>query len=301
MTDKKNFFGDHLEIKPIFMQRPKSMEEVMAEAFSHPSSTAENNASVEHKPIVENNATVENSSVEHKPIVENNATVENLHVESNAIVESSAIPANSATVAEMNKTSQSPIEQKDKANESSNIVAEPTTNTLESTAIVAISSAVENSAIVAVKATVVIEVPSRLRTDVELLRRMVTVKWQTFPEIEKAAVDSPSYWQAYTKAWHWIEDEEVPYLDKDSKLTLRKCYRKAFGDISAKGRFFGGQTILAQEVGLSKRRIQDILEIFNLLGWVRKIAHHNRGGYKGTDYEMYLPPKAIEYFLESML
>jgi len=288
-ADKKKFFGDHLEIKPIFMQRPKSMEEVMAEAFSN-SNTIENPSTIVEQTIVEQNAIVE--TMDSSAIVENPSTVAN-----------SATIANTTTVAKSNqndhhnKNDKTHNEKNDKDSDKEVTLSEPViVDTMANTTIVA-KTAVAN-ATVAVKTMVAAEIPNRLKADVILLRRMVTVKWQPLLEIEKIAIDSASYWQAYTKAWHWIEDEVVPYLDKDSKLALRRCYRKAFGDISAKGKFFAGQTSLAQEVGLSKRRIQDILEIFNLLGWVRKIAHHNRGGYKGTDYEMYLPPKAIEYFLE---
>ncbi|MBI4855054.1 MAG: hypothetical protein HY819_24905 [Acidobacteria bacterium] len=305
-VDKKKFFGDHLEIKPVFMQRPKSMEEVMAETFSKPS-TVENNATVENKTptdihaTVELQATVENLSVENNATVENKtptdihatvelqATVENLSVENNATVEKKAI-VNSKTLKNQAKDNNiNTLPEIEKPELEFPATAVKTT---------VVKTTVANNSTVAIQIPLE-EVPGRLRADVSLLRRVITIKWQTFPEIENLASDSPTYWQAYTKAWHWIEDEVVPYLDKDSKLTLRRCYRKAFGDITAKGKFFAGQTSLAQEVGLSKRRIQDILEIFNLLGWVKKIAHHNRGGYKGTDYEMCLPSKAIECFLEN--
>lgn len=265
--DKKKFFGDHLEIKPTFMQRPKSMEEVMTEAFSH--STVEQNATV-----------VSNSTIEHKVLassaVEYQTTVDKTSVADNSTVEKNI------------KTNKSSIDKETSIDRTT----EPTT--------VAKITTIEEKTTVGIKTIVAKEVPSRLKADVSMLQRMVTAKWQPLLETEKLCVDTPNYWQAYTKAWHWIEDEVLPYLDKDSKLTLRHCYRKAFGDLSAKGKFFAGQTLLAQEVGLSKRRIQDILEIFNLLGWVRKMAHHNRGGYKGTDYEMCLPPKAADYFLGSV-
>lgn len=354
-TDKKNFFGDHLEIKPTFMQRPKSMEEVMAEAFSRPS-TVENKTIVEDKTTVEQNSIVENSTptlskieptakknystvensttVKHNSIVENStpsfSKIEQVAKKNYSTVEDETRVNYSTTVDNKTRVDYSPTVENSTTVEQYATIEQPTTIVLttvdnksidkqeksltqpaKETNLLTLSEAktntillatvehatVVNDATIAKKATVA-EIPSRLRADVSLLKRVVDVKWQEFPQIETIAKDSPTYWQAYTKAWHWIEDEIVPYLDKDSKLTLRKCYRKAFGDISAKGKFFAGQTLLSQEVGLSKRRIQDILEIFNLLGWVRKIAHHNRGGYKGTDYEMYLPPKAIDYFLE---
>lgn len=312
--DQKKFFGDHLEIKPAFMQKPKSMEEVMAEAFSR--STVENSATVEKENTVaqktrveqqkENNATVEQKTmVEQKTTIKNNLSREKFDkVDPNgelAIDSKSTIEL--ITTVDQTTVDQTTVEDKHQA------ILKPINQDLEEVFLpekllstTVDMTTVENATVVElamVAKSTVAGIPNRLKADFLLLNRVVTVKWEPFLAIEKVAKDSPFYWQAYTKAWHWIEDEVVPYLDKDSKLTLRKCYRKAFGDLSAKGKFFAGQTLLAQEVGLSKRRIQDILEIFNLLGWVRKIAHHNRGGYKGTDYEMYLPPKAIEYFLEN--
>lgn len=141
------------------------------------------------------------------------------------------------------------------------------------------------------------EIPTRLKADVDYLRQALKDSWQPVPKLATRLPGlEAQYWMAYAQAWHILEDEIWPHLDKDSRLALRYCYRQAFGNPQAEGRFFAGQTILAQEVGLCKRRIQDIMEIFNILGWICKVAHYNRGGRKGTDYEMHLPAKASELF-----
>lgn len=223
-SDKKknDFFGAHLEVKPSFLQRPKTMEEVMAEAFS---------------------STVAQTA----PVVEPPA------------VAPTPIPAiNPLTI--------------NGGQDSSTVAPAPTV--------------VESAAVAE-------ESPARLREEVARLAQ-ISSEWQPLP----ALGESPGYWRGYALTWHWLEDEILPHLDKDVKLALRRFYRKAFGEPAAGGRFFGGQTGLAQEVGLSKRRIQDILELFHLLGWMRKIAHFNRGNRKGTDYELRLPPPAIEIFVK---
>src|SRR5262249_46873901 len=141
-------------------------------------------------------------------------------------------------------------------------------------------------------AAVVSDIPIRFRDEVSRLKDTTDHPWE---RVETKS-DSREYWSGYSKAWHWLEDNILQHLDKDSKLTLRRCYRKAFGEPNSNGTFFTGQTALAREVGLSKRRIQDILEIFNLLEWVVKTAHHNRGELKGTQYEMRLPHQAAIMF-----
>lgn len=306
---KKSFFGEHLEIKPAFMQRPKTMEEVMAEAFSKQQA---NNAKTE--------TTVEESTVEHNTIVEHKATVAQNKEEIPSIVKEQLAVAEQSTIdlparVVGSTVAVKTVEEKESSNKyfthsdskeftdslefTLTAVAQPTvaytpivtekTNvpTIEQTTVVNSATVVEQ----AIKPTTI---PARLRSDITFLSRMIATQWQPLSDTE---TNSTNYLQGYVEAWHWIEDEILPHLDKDSKLTLRRCYRKAFADPKTKGRFFAGQTSLAQEVGLSKRRIQDILEIFNILGWVRKIAHHNRGGHKGTDYEMYLPSYVIKFFL----
>ncbi|MEW6737227.1 MAG: hypothetical protein AB1489_38435 [Acidobacteriota bacterium] len=232
-SDKKksSFFGDHLEIKPAFMQKPKSLAEVMAEAFSQ------------------------------QPL------------------ESPATDEPSSTVALISTTDQNPTPSDQ--------------TTVELSATVALSSAVAAATAAAEPATIETETPIRLQEEVARLRGVINDRWQALPE----QLPTPEYWQGYALAWHWLEDELLPHLEKDLKLTLRRCYRKAFGDPAAVGKFFAGQTLLAKEVGLSKRRIQDIMEIFNILGWVCKVGHYNRGNRKGTDYEMRLPTQALNIFL----
>ncbi|MFY9225367.1 MAG: hypothetical protein WAQ98_22015 [Blastocatellia bacterium] len=351
---KKLFFGEHLEIKPAFMQRPKSMEEVMAEAFSKTNDLkADSSATVETKTTVENpvnlinnqeletrveskstlvpSATVENlvetsdskTTVAFDATLELTPTVENLSLDNKAIettVDSNSALAFTATVENLsldNKAiettvdsiatlaSKPTIEPIISLRDILSLSDEDKLSRLVPATVVNDATVAKNDANIAITATVVDnatvakqslgleEIPQRLRTDVAMLKRLVLVNWQALPEQENI---SSNYWYAYAQAWHWIEDNVVTHLDKDSKLTLRHCYRKAFGDPTAKGKFFAGQSLLAQEVGLSKRRIQDVLEIFNLLGWVCKTAHHNRGGYKGTDYQMYLPTTVIDYF-----
>lgn len=332
---KKLFFGEHLEIKPAFMQRPKSMEEVMAEAFSKTNDLkADSSATVETKTTVENpvnlinnqeletrveskstlvpSATVESlletsdskTTVAFDATLELTPTVENLSLDSKAIettVDFNSALAFTATVENLsldNKAIETTVDS------IATLASKPTIEPIislrdilslsdEDKSSKLVSATVVDNATVAKQSLDLEDIPQRLRTDVAMLKRLVLVNWQALPEQENI---SSNYWYAYAQAWHWIEDNVVTHLDKDSKLTLRHCYRKAFGDPTAKGKFFAGQSLLAQEVGLSKRRIQDVLEIFNLLGWVCKTAHHNRGGYKGTDYQMYLPTTVIDYF-----
>jgi hypothetical protein len=345
---KKLFFGEHLEIKPAFMQRPKSMEEVMAEAFSQNNlNKDELNTTVELQATVENPANLVidkeiKTTVDSNTTLAVNASVENLLNSSNSNKEIETAVASNATLAPTTtveniaslKDSKNSVALSDETslsellpatvannatvvNKSNNIETLATvvnsatvvnkSNNIKTLATIAnsatvvkksnnieTSAAVANSATVVKKAIELENIPQRLRADISLLNRLVVVHWQSLPEQENI---SSNYWYAYAQAWHWIEDNVLPHLDKDSKLTLRYCYRKAFGDPMAKGRFFAGQTLLAQEVGLSKRRIQDVLEIFNLLGWVCKTAHHNRGGYKGTEYQMCLPIEVINYFI----
>jgi hypothetical protein len=221
--NKSGFFGDHLEITPSFMQRPKSLDEVMSEAFS-------------------------NSPPPSIPSVESHTT---------------------------------------EALDSTDNLIEPNTNAHNSSD--ALNSTVANFATTAQLS------PVRLQAEVSRLKNAIEEDWKPLPHHIKTSLN---YWRGYSEAWHWLEDRLLPSLDKDLKLTFRRCFRKAFGKPDTEGKFFTGQTALAKEVGLSKRRIQDILEIFNMLGWVRKVAHYNRGGLKGTDYEMYLPSKVIDIFTE---
>lgn len=331
---KKVFFGEHLEIKPAFMQRPKSMEEVMAEAFSQNNQKKDkSNATVEQETTVENSVALDKSKTVETTVASNSTlvpitTVELSNLDKETIettVASNSTLALTTTVEDLNLDK----EKLEATIDFSSTLAPKSTiepiisirNNLalsdEDKSFISVPATIVNNATVAKKATNVTnikkdnnatvvnnatvaeqdisleEIPQRLRADIAILKRLVTPNWQALPEQENI---SSNYWYAYAQAWHWIEDNVVTHLDKDSKLTLRHCYRKAFGDPAAKGRFFAGQSLLAQEVGLSKRRIQDVLEIFNLLGWVRKTAHHNRGGYKGTDYQMYLPNVVIDYF-----
>jgi len=326
---KKLFFGEHLEIKPAFMQRPKSMEEVMAEAFSKSNDLkTDSSATVETKTTVEDSVNLTNKQeletrVESKSTLAPSTTVENLSETSNSktTVAFDATLAPTTTIENLRldnskaiKTTvdsittialESTIEPITSLKDTISLPDEDKLSKLVSATVVNDATVAKNDINIAIPATVVDnatiaeqdisleEIPQRLRTDVAMLKRLVLVNWQALSEQENI---SSNYWYAYAQAWHWIEDNVVTHLDKDSKLTLRHCYRKAFGDPAAKGKFFAGQSLLAQEVGLSKRRIQDVLEIFNLLGWVRKTAHHNRGGYKGTDYQMYLPDTVIDYF-----
>jgi hypothetical protein len=226
--DKKtsDFFGDHLEIKPNFMQRPKSLEEIMAETFSPASTTT-----------VELPATVDSKTTEE------------------------------------------------------NLTTDTTTTGVQIATAELISTAAPTPSI-NLSALRTLGIPTRLEAEVSRLHSIMSEPWQPLREIPAVS----NYWQAYTEAWHWLEDNVLPHLEKDFKLTLRRCYRNAFGSLTTEGRFFAGQTTLAREVGLSKRRIQDILETFHLLGWVCKIAHYNRGDRKGTDYEMHLPPQVLSFF-----
>lgn len=295
------------------MQRPKTMEEVMAEAFSKTENDASvehnttvDNASVEHSARVEDSTTVVQTSVEHKEeLVLTNSLNQKQLIEETTVAPNATMAATTVAIkAEEQELSNKFFPVSDSKDFTDTLeftltsVAQPTvapkaivtektnTPTIEQTTVV-------HSATVAEKAIKPSAIPSRLKADITFLSKMIVVEWQTLSDSE---INSSNYLSAYVEAWHWIEDEILPHLDKDSKLTLRRCYRKAFADREAKGKFFAGQTSLAQEVGLSKRRIQDILEIFNLLGWVRKIAHHNRGGYKGTDYEMCLPLPVVKFF-----
>ncbi len=325
---KKLFFGEHLEIKPAFMQRPKSMEEVMAEAFSKSNDLkVDSSATVETKTTVENpvnlinnqeletrvdldstlvpSATVENlvetndskTTIAFDATLELTPTVENLSLDSKAIETTVAFSSTLAskptieTIISLRDILSLSDEDKSPKLVSATVVNNATV--AKNDANIAITATVADNTTVAKQSLDLEEIPQRLRTDIAMLKRLVVANWQALPEQENI---SSNYWYAYAQAWHWIEDNVITHLDKDSKLTLRHCYRKAFGDPAAKGKFFAGQSLLAQEVGLSKRRIQDVLEIFNLLGWVRKTAHHNRGGYKGTDYQMYLPTTVIDYF-----
>ena len=300
----------------------------MAEAFSKTNNLkTDSSATVETKTTVQDSVNLTNNQeietiVESKSTLVPSATVENLlkTSDSKTTVAFDATLALTPTVENLsldNKTIETTVAS------SATIASKPTIETiisfrdvvslsdednpskLVSATVVENATVAKNDIDIAITATIaedttvakqsldLEEIPQRLRTDVAMLKRLVLVNWQTLPEQENI---SSNYWYAYAQAWHWIEDNVIAHLDKDSKLTLRHCYRKAFGDPTAKGKFFAGQSLLAQEVGLSKRRIQDVLEIFNLLGWVRKTAHHNRGGYKGTDYQMYLPDTVIDYF-----
>jgi hypothetical protein len=234
--NKSSFFGDHLEIKPSFMQKPKSLDEVMSEAFS--SSPPPSDSTVEQMPTVAQPSPVPGATDESHSTQAETASVAPLAIVS---------VASAATVEEPSPAAQ-------------------------------IS-------------------PARLQAEVAELSGVVEGEWQILPGVVR---EGANYWHGYSEAWHWLEDRLLPHLEKDLKLTFRRCYRKAFGSPESGGRFFTGQTALAKEVGLSKRRIQDILEIFNLLGWVKKAAHYNRGGLKGTDYEMRLPQEAIKIFLKEI-
>ena len=216
------------------MQKPKSLDEVMSQAFSHAPG-----------PTVEQETTVASFS-----------------------------PGESSATAEPPPTEISPKT----GHSSENSTEAPSTTVAEET-------------------TIAPETPARLIEEVTRLKKLLTEEWQPLPE---NIIEQADYWQGYAHAWHYLEDEVLPHLEKDLKLALRRCYRKAFGKREAGGRFFAGQTGLANEVGLSKRRIQDILETFHLLGWVRKVAHYNRGNRKGTDYQMRLPSQARQIFLNSI-
>ena len=307
LDKKKLFFGEHLEIKPAFMQRPKSMEEVMAEAFSKTNNLKpDSNTTVEQPSTVEDSANLDSAAIE--TTVDLNSTIASTTIENLSLDKDEQIKTtvDSVTTIASVPTVESVLSLKDNVplsdEEKLSILVSATVvntatvaeqvNNIVTVQETKIATVVDNATVAEININLE-EIPQRLRTDVAMLKRLVLVNWQALPEEENI---SSNYWYAYAQAWHWIEDNVITHLDKDSKLTLRHCYRKAFGDPTAKGKFFAGQSLLAQEVGLSKRRIQDVLEIFNLLGWVRKTAHHNRGGYKGTDYEMYLPEIVINYF-----
>lgn len=313
---KKEFFGQHLELKPAFLQKPKTLEETMAEAFSkdEPPATANTGSTVAYNATQDHSTTLENPTTLDKPAtLESLATLENPTtlekspiLEKPATVEKSPTLDSSTTIDKAATLAQAEINTSPKPHlPNIEVISAKTPG----------HATVENNAIAAQQATAALkatteplttpattidyhyllhgETPIRLKEDVNSLAGLARGEWENLDQ--NRVLD---YWRGYSLAWHWLEDQVVPNLEKDFKLALRRCYRKAFGEKSSSGKFFSGQTALAAEVGVSKRRIQDIMEIFHQLGWVKKVAHFNRGDRKGTEYEMRLPAAVMPFFYE---
>jgi hypothetical protein len=262
-TTKKStaFFGDHLETKPAFMQRPQSLAEAMAAAFS-PSTSTE---------MTVNTATNDNSPANTLAV---DAT------ETNLATPADLMTSEPITMDNLLATNEQPTTVANNAS-----LAESARRRSNSTAV--------NPLTLAEQAIIDSTGRERLAAIVNPLKELNTEEWQPL-DLTKVS----DYWRGYALAWHYLEDTIVPQLEKDFKLALRYCYRQAFGQQDATGHFFAGQTRLAADIGVSKRRVQDLMETFHQLGWVVKTAHYNRRNLRGTEYAMRLPRAAQQQFYQ---